>query len=314
MTKGDMMNAKKCNKKALAAAIGMVVVGLGAANSAQATAIAYAENLITNFAITSSAGSTISVTGIPTRNTINFATYGPTGGISAGVTFQNPVLLGSASDAIEATAGPGAFPGQNSYGFLAGTSLGMVGARGDSNTTAGSPFAVGGVPNVNNVAEARVTTGLGTAGASGGMNTANAAITFAVALAGTGTITFSFSDLYRYYATTNTLGEAAQGTIANIFTITNAATGLTVFNYTPAGININCASNSGLPATCDSGLLGAPVAFSGTSGLLTAGNYTVSLLSSSAATVTSVPEPGSILLLGLGLGAIGFTMRRRNEA
>lgn len=319
------MNTRKHSKKALAAVVGMVAaIGLGAVGKAQATAIAFASNQITNFKITPDANTTITVTGLPTQNTTNFANYGPTGGIVVGTTNSNPVALGVSSNAIQSTAGPGPFPVlptiENNYSSLAGTAAGMVGARGDSNTTSGSPFdIILGIPEVNNVAEARVTTGLGTAGAAGGLDQANAAITFGITVGGVtdGTITFSFDNTYYYYAATGVVGETAQGTIANVFSITTAppggGVGTTVFTYADPLININCASNSAIPLVCDSGALSG--SFAGISTALAPGNYTVSLLSSSAATVTSlVPEPGSIALLGLGLGAIGFTMRRKQTS
>lgn len=297
----------------MAVALGIGVAGFGWAGSAQATAIAFAENMITNFAITSSAGSSIALLGTPQRNTRNSANF--TGASS--IATQAPVTLGSPSDALQAYSGTGVAPSQNNYAFLAGSSAGMVGARGDSNTSAGSPFAPGGVPVISNVAEGRVSTGSGSAGASGGVNTANAAISFAFTLGGPGTITFSFDDLYRYFASTDVNGEGAQGSLANVFTITDAS-GATVFNYADPLINTHCGSNSGVPLTYDSGLLSAPVAFSSTSGLLSAGSYTISLTTSSTVTVASaaatIPEPGSVSLLGIGVGALGFTMRRRKPS
>ena len=298
-------NTKRFNIKALAACVGIAVAGLGAVNNAQADAVAFAENLLTNFAITSTA--TLSVIGTPARTTFNSALFSGFPGSSA----QDPVVLTAASNASQATSGPGPFPAENTYGFLAGTTGGMIGSRSDSNTSAGSPFGIGGVPNVNNVAEAHIASGSGSAGSSAGSNTAQATIT--IALGDSGTITFSFNDAYRYYANTTLLGETAQGTISNHFTIADS-TGAIVYNDSPGAININCASNSGFPNPCDSGAI--TTSFADTSGLLTAGTYTISLASSSLANVGSVallPEPGSILLFGLGLGALGFTMRRKQS-
>lgn len=299
-------NIKGINIKALVAAVGVAAAGLGAVSNAQADAVAFAENLLTNFAITSTTA--LSVIGTPARTTFNSASF--TG--FPGSTTQDPVVLSAASNALQATSGPGPFPAENTYGFLAGTSGGMIGARGDSNTAAGSPFDVAGVPNVNNVAEAHVGSGSGSAGSSAGNNTAQATIT--IALGSSGSITFSFNDAYRYYANTTLLGETAQGTISNHFTIADS-TGAIIFNDSPGAININCASNSGFPSPCDSGALST--AFADTSGVLAAGIYTISLASSSLANVGSaalLPEPGSLLLFGLGLGALGFTMRRNKQS
>ena len=189
---------------------------------------------------------------------------------------------------------------------------GMVGARADSQISAGSPLAPGGVPFVNNVAEARVPTGLGYAGSGAGTNAANVSFSFNLGLLEAGTIGFSFTNLYEIFASTTTFGEAAQGTLTNTFSIADAG-GLTVYNFAPDLINMSCASNSGMTSICDNGPF--TTTFSGVSGLLAAGNYTISLLTSSAAQVTSnaaeVPEPGTYALFGLGL--LSLSLLRRNR-
>ena len=304
------MLAKTLNRRMALALAGIGLMGLMGMGEAQATAIAYSSNQLSDFIISSSAGSTITLLGTPQRNTQNSATYGPTGGPGIGVSTQDPQPLGNRSDALQTSAGPGAFPGQNNFARVTDVLLpGMVGARADSDTSAGSPFGPGGVPYVRNVAEARVTTGSGFAGAGAGINSANAALSFNIALGGPGTISFAFDNLFELFASTTAIGEGAQGTVSNIFSIFDSA-GNTVFSYAPPQINVTCASNSGVPAECHTGP--TTLSFLGTSGLLDVGIYTISLLTSSAATVASriaVPEPGSSAIFALGLGSL-LVMRR----
>jgi hypothetical protein len=66
------------SKRTIAAAIGFAAIGFGAMSNAQATAIAYARNNLSDFLITSSAGSSISVPGTPQRNT-NVTVHTPVG-------------------------------------------------------------------------------------------------------------------------------------------------------------------------------------------------------------------------------------------
>lgn len=296
------------------ALVACAVAGISPIRNANATAIAFASNQLTGFQILTSVGSNVTVIGSPQRNTQNSATYGPNGQPATGVNTSDPQLFGNASDAAQATAGPvGAiFPGQNNFQRVtASTNPNMVGARADSQTSAGSGFDDGGVPFVRNVAEARMETGMGAASAGAGSNNANLSILYNFALAGSGTIGFQFTNLYEYYASTQGLGESAQATLRNIFTISDS-TGQTIFTYSPDLINVNCASNGGV-SDCGSGLIESE--FSGTSQLLSAGNYTISLFTSADASVTSqqiaVPEPGTIAIFGLGLLSLAVVRARR---
>ena len=305
------MKAKATHRRIIAALLGaaLLTLQMGEAN---ATATAYASNQISNFFVTSTIGLQPVGTGTAQRNTQNAATYGPASSPGVGTTTQDPQNLGARSDALQATAGPGAFPGQNVFSRItAAMNPGMIGARGDSDTGAGSPFnPTTGDPYVRNVAEARVTTGLGFAAASAGTNSATAAVTFQVSLPAQARIIFDFDNIFSLYAATTALGEGAQGTLSNVFTIADQF-GNTLFTYSPAAVNTSCGSNGGFPAECS---FSTTAHFTGTSNLLDIGVYTISLLSSSAATAVSraaVPEPSTAAILGLGLLSLGFIRRRQ---
>ena len=130
-------------KNAIVAVIG-AMAGLGGSGVAHANAYAFASNQFTGFAITSTA--TFTVTGIPTRDTLTTANF------SIGPSDQphnDPQVLGTASNALQSTFGPGLFPPQNTFT----PAPPFVGKRGDAFTSAGSPFdpptvgnPTGGVP------------------------------------------------------------------------------------------------------------------------------------------------------------------------
>lgn len=304
-----MLNIKR---KAITGTI-VAMAGLGGTGAAHADAYAFARNQITGFAITSTAA--FSFIGAATRDTITSAQF--SGFPVAGDT--DPVLLGNASDALQATAGPGPFPAGNIFT----QNLGMIGTRGDASTAAPSPFAAGGTPNVNNVAEGRALSGSGQSGASAGRNTADAAIRITTG----GTFTFSFTDSILLRAEADMAGETANASIANEFSIISGLTGLVVYRFAPNGfldagetsdpfsLQQGCGSNSGVPA---GGCLIGPLSgfFSGTSGFLAAGDYSITLRTASQENIVTqrgIPEPTSLLLVGAALLGLGI-VRRRNSA
>ncbi len=131
-------------------------LGVVGGPQAHATPYAFAQNQLTNFQILVDSGTVVIQSA--SRNTINTANYN-----GSGTSFADPVAVPAASDAAQATAGPGPFPGENNYGVGAGLAGGMVGTRADSVTSAGNPFVANGgtvtpaggtgTASVNNVAE-----------------------------------------------------------------------------------------------------------------------------------------------------------------
>lgn len=299
-------------RKAIVGAIG-AIAGLSATGAAHADAYAFARNQITGFAITSTAA--FSFIGTATRDTITSAQF--SGFPVAGDT--DPVNLGNASNALQATSGPGPFPAENTFT----QSVGIIGTRGDAFVSAGSPFGVGGVANGNNVAEGRALSGSGQSGASAGRSTADAAIRVTTG----GTFTFSFTDSILLRAEADLAGETANASIANEFSIIDGATGLVAYRFAPNGfldagetsdpfsLQQGCGSNSGIPVGgC---LIGASSGFfSGTSGFLSAGDYSITVRSASQENVLTqrrIPEPTSLLLASAALLGLGIA-RRRNSA
>jgi hypothetical protein len=266
-----------------------------AAGNANAVAVAYAENLITNFTLSTSAPVTFIGAGIDTLTSATF-----TGFPAAGQ--QDPQNLGSVSNGTQSTAGPGPFPGENDWTVRAGETLGMVGARGDALTSAGNPQT--GIANINNAAEAR-TTGIAAGGAAG-RNTGDTTFVVTAPI----TVTLSFTDTFNLYARTDAMGETAQASIANSFVLFDS-TGTQIFNFSPLGIQGICGSNSGVPdGGCSrSGSLSFNETFE-----LAAGTYVSSLRSTSQVNVTSpIPEPETYALMLAGLGVMGFLAKRRRK-
>ena len=107
--------------------LALAAFGFGVTGMAHATPYAFASNQITNFQIQSAAGTIANVSGA--RNTLNSAIYGTANGVT-----QDPEPIPNASDALQATAGPGPFPGQNNYVRFQGQGA-LDGARGGFRTS-----------------------------------------------------------------------------------------------------------------------------------------------------------------------------------
>lgn len=270
-------------------AVALISLACGNAN---AVAVAFSENVITNFLVTPSVP--VSFFGLPTDTSESNASF--TGFAPAGSAVTQPLF--AAASALQSKSGPGAFPGEDNYAFLAGTSLGMVGARGDSNISAGSPS------NVNNVAEARSDSSA--IGAAGGRVTGESVIDFTAPT----TLSISFTDAFHTYASTSFIGESANASIGNTFEIRNSAN-VVVGKFNPEAINASCGSNSGFPQPCES--FGS-ITYSFTTNVLQAGRYVLDFRSTSQVNVrgvNAVPEPGTYALMFAGLGVVGFAARRR---
>ena len=263
-----------------------------ASSNVNALAVAFADNVITNFTVTTSAP--VSFFGLPTNTSESNATF--TDSAPAGFADTQPLFL--PANAPQSKSGPGPFPGEDNYALLAGSNLGMMGARADSNISAGNPA------NINNVAEA--SSDSSAIGAAGGRVTGGSVID----VTSPTTISLSFLEAYHTYANTSLIGESANASIGNTFEIRNSSN-VMVGSFTPAQINASCGSNSGFPNPCESA---GSAAFSFSTGLLEAGRYILDFRSTSQVDVrgvAAIPEPETYALILAGLGAVAFMTRRR---
>jgi hypothetical protein len=308
--------------------LALAMVGSFAASNAQASAYALSYNDVTNLVITPSAGITFvggsstnnsnAIACLPNGNCVNsggagvinapFAQIGATGYV------ENSYL------AVNREANP--------------TSFSLADASIDARQFAGDPFT-----RARNMAEGLLRE-TNTANATGG-NSSATLLTSTFIVTGNGSISFAFDadPIIVAYLVAAGAGSQAEGILALNFNIVgspgNTAPGSTgvVFNWAPDGIaggvlggvedadpftmNVAFTALPGNPGPLEYDPVGCVIGtpggcFRATTNPLAAGTYTLNLSMRETVNLqlVQIPEPGSILLLGIGLAALGVTTRK----
>ncbi|MDC8756179.1 EDSAP-1 family PEP-CTERM protein [Janthinobacterium fluminis] len=308
--------------------LALAMTGFFAASNAQASAYAMSFNEVTNLVITPTAGITF-----PPGNSTNNS--------SAVACLPNGTCLNNGGAGFVNTpfARMGAVPYvDNSYRAVNreanANSFALADASIDSRQFIGDPFT-----RARNMAEGLLLQ-TNTANATGGNSSATLLRSTFIST-GNGRISFSFDSIsfIRAYLVAAAAGSQAEGILALNFNIVgspnNTAPGSTglVFNWAPDGVaggilggteggdpytmNISVTAMPGNPGPLVYAPTGCTLGsgcFRATTNRLAAGIYTLNLSMRETVNLqlVSLPEPGSILLLGIGLAALGLTTRRRS--